>query len=188
MLKVALALQIGTAVCVAQSPPAPPTTPAAPLPSGPEYQVARGPSLELALEAAQTAIATCKALGANVAVTVVDSAGVVKIVLASDGTFAKGVVTSTAKAVTAKELNMPISEIAHQLKSDPALADKIKANSRYVVGQGAYPLRVGDEVIGAIGVGGAVGSRNQDDVWPVVHGKDDQCAMAAVNRISARLK
>ena len=187
-VSLALLPAIASAVAMAQTAATPPAaTPAAPAAAA-AMTAARGPSLALAMEAAQTAIDMCKGLGANVAVSVVDSAGVLKLMLASDGAFAKGVVTSTAKAVTAKELGMPISDIFHQMKTDAALAARIKANPAYVVGQGGLPLRVGNEVIGAIGVGGAVGVRGQDELYPVIPGRDEQCARAAVEKIRDRLQ
>ena len=172
---------MSTAAGEAQTPPSPPSP-------AQSMVAARGPSLTLAITAAQTAIDTCKALGANVAVSVVDSAGILKLMLASDGTFAKGVTTSTAKAITAKDLNMPISELAHRIKTDSVLADKIKSNPNYVVGQGGLPLRVGDEVIGAIGVGGAIGNRALDEAYPVVPSRDEICARAGLDKIRAQLK
>ena len=62
---------------------------------------ARGPSLKLALEAAQKALDTCKGLDQKIGVTVVDSAGVLKVVLATDGASTRGVASSTNKALTA---------------------------------------------------------------------------------------
>ena len=188
--KIPLALLL-TAAATALAQPAEPAPPAMPAPAAtpdPAMIAARGPSLALALEAAQTAVQLCKRLGAHVAVSVVDSAGVLKLLLAADGAFPKAVTSSTAKAITAKELNMPISEISHQMKTDAALAARISANPRYVVGQGGLPLRVGDQVIGAIGVGGAIGNRAQNELYPVVPGVDEQCARAAVAKIQKRLR
>jgi uncharacterized protein GlcG (DUF336 family) len=150
---------------------------------------ARGPSLALAREAAQTAIDRCKALHANVAVSVVDSAGVLKLLMAGDGTFAKGVTSSIAKAVTARDFKMPIKELAEKIKTDPALAAKVKSNPSYVIGEGALPLRVGEELIGAIGVGGAIGGgRDKAYPDPSAPNRDQLCAQAGLEKIRSRLK
>jgi len=168
---------VGLAQAPEVSPPRPPDV------------AARGPSLALALEAAQTAIDKCKALHANVAVSVVDSAGVLKLMLASDDTFARGVTSSTAKAITAKDLNMPISELAERIKTDSVLAEKVRSNRNYVVGSGGLPLRAGNEVIGAIGVGGAIGEgRDKNYPDPLAPNRDEICAKAALDKISARLQ
>lgn len=158
------------AVGVAQTPPASPPSPAM------AYTVARGPTLALAIEAAQAAMDACKAKGALISVSVVDSAGILKLLLSSDGAFARAVTTSTAKAITAKDLNMPISELESKIQTDAVLAEKVKANPNYIVGRGAFPLRVGTEVIGAIGVGGGRGGN-----------LDEDCARAGLDKISARL-
>src|ERR1700719_624652 len=70
-------------------------------PAQPQPPAARGPSLKLALEAAQKALDTCKGLDQKIGVTVVDSSGVLKVVLATDGASTRGVASSTNKALTA---------------------------------------------------------------------------------------
>ena len=54
-------------------------------PESPPESTARGPSLELAIEAARTAIESCGAAGFHVGVTVVDSAGEARAMLTADG-------------------------------------------------------------------------------------------------------
>src|SRR6202012_5464338 len=97
----------------AQAPPAPPATPAA-----------RGPALKLALEAAQKALETCKGLDQKVGVTVVDSAGVPKVVLATDGASTRGVTSSTNKALTALAFTAATSELAERVKTYTGLSAK----------------------------------------------------------------
>lgn len=136
---------------------------------------ARGPSLELAVEAARVALETCAADGGQkIAASVVDSAGVLKVLLAADGASPRGVVSSTNKAVTALNFKAATSQIGEQAKTDKALADKIAADTTINARPGGVLLKVGDEIIGAIGIGG---------------GKTDEpCALAGVQRIQARLK
>jgi uncharacterized protein GlcG (DUF336 family) len=47
--------------------------------------------LKLALEAAEKAVETCKGFDQKIGVTVIDSAGVCKVVLATDGASTRGV-------------------------------------------------------------------------------------------------
>jgi len=138
---------------------------------------ARGPAVDVAIEAARVAIDTCKAKGFNVAVTIVDSAGVQKVLLAGDGAHARGVQSSTNKAVTALTFKLPTSQIAESIKTDQTLAAKVTANPNFAPRAGGVPLKVGDELIGAIGVGGARGSEN-----------DEACALAAIERVQSRLR
>ena len=138
---------------------------------------ARGPSLKLALEAAQRALDTCKGLDQKIGVTVVDSAGVLKVVLATDGASTRGVASSTNKALTALAFTTATSELGEKIKTDAALAEKVAANANYNSRAGGVLLKVGDDVIGAIGVGGAKGSE-----------KDEACAVAGLQKIKGRLR
>ena len=143
----------------------------------PQAPAARGPSLKLALEAAQKALETCKGLDQKIGVTVVDSAGVLKVVLATDGASTRGVASSTNKALTALAFTAATSELGERIKTDTALAEKVASNANYNSRAGGVLLKVGDDVIGAIGVGGAKGSE-----------KDEACAVAGLQKIKGRLK
>lgn len=136
---------------------------------------ARGPALDLALEAAQIAIATCAADGGQkIAVSVVDSAGILKVLVAADGASPRGVNSSTNKALTALQFKRATSQAGEQAKTDKSLAEKIAADSSLNARPGGILIKVGDEVIGALGVGG---------------GKTDEpCALAGLQKIQARLK
>ncbi len=138
---------------------------------------ARGPSLKLALEAAQKALDTCKGLDQKIGVTVVDSAGALKVVLATDGASTRGVASSTNKVLTALAFTTATSELGEKIKTDAALAEKVAANANYNSRAGGVLLKVGDDVIGAIGVGGAKGSE-----------KDEACAVAGLQKIQRRLR
>ncbi len=144
----------------------------------PTDTAARGPSMALAVEAAQTAVAVCAARGAHVSASVVDSAGVVKALIADDGANHRAVVTSTGKAMAANAFKMPSGELAEKIKTDTALLERVKANPGYMPGSGALPLIVDGQVIGALGVGGAHGAP----------GLDESCARAGLDKVRARLK
>jgi uncharacterized protein GlcG (DUF336 family) len=146
-------------------------------PNNPPPPPARGPAVDVALETAKIAVDTCKAKGFNVAATIVDSAGIQKVVIAGDGAHARGVQSSTNKAVTALTFKAPTSQIAESIKTDQALAAKIAANPNFAPRAGGVLLKVGSDVIGAIGVGGARGSEN-----------DEFCALAAIEKVRDRLR
>lgn len=165
MIACALALSAAAsafAQTAAQNPPPPP---------------ARGPALDLALEAAQAAIDSCKARDQKAAVSVVDSAGVVRVLLATDGASPRGVSSSTSKAVTALTFKAPTSQLAETIKTDKELADKIAANTNYNARAGSVLLALNGEIIGAVGVGGARGSN-----------VDEECGLAGVQKIQSRLR
>lgn len=136
---------------------------------------ARGPALDLAVEAARVALDTCAAAGGQkIGASVVDSAGVLKVLLAYDGTSPRGVTSSTAKAVTALQFKAATAELTERIKTDKALADQIAANTAYNARPGGVLLKVGNEIIGAIGIGGGR--------------TDHDCAVAGVQKIQDRLK
>lgn len=135
---------------------------------------AKGPALELAVEAARKAIETCAADGGQkIGVSVVDSAGVLKVLLAADGTSPRGVSSSTSKALTALNFKTNTSQLFEQIKTDKALADNIAANTTLNARPGGALIRVGDEIIGAIGVGGGR--------------TDEPCALAGIKKVQSRL-
>ena len=183
LMAVGVLLSAVSTLAVAQqgATPAPATPPAGAAPAAgggqPPAPPARGPSLDLAIEAAQTAIATCTANGYKVGASVVDSAGVLKVLLAADGAAKMGVETSTRKAVTANTFKTASSDIQNRVTTDTALAAKINADPTLFARAGAVPLMVGNDFIGAIGVGGAPGGD-----------KDEMCAVAGRDKIKDRLK
>jgi uncharacterized protein GlcG (DUF336 family) len=150
---------------------------AGPAAGAPQAPAARGPSLKLALEAAQKALETCKGLDQKIGVTVVDSAGVLKVVLATDGASTRGVTSSTNKALTALAFTAATSDLGEKIKTDTTLAERVASNANYNTHAGGVLLKAGDDVIGAIGVGGAKGSE-----------KDEACAVAGLQKIKGRLK
>jgi uncharacterized protein GlcG (DUF336 family)/rhodanese-related sulfurtransferase len=144
--------------------------------AAPPAPPAPGPALDLASQAAKTALETCTAKGFNVGVSVVDSGGALKVLLAKDGTTPRGVQSSTNKAITALTFKDATSKLGERVKTDTALATVIAANPNFNTRAGGVLLKVNDQVIGAIGVGGARGSEN-----------DEACALAGIEAIQARL-
>lgn len=176
-----LLLLASAGAAFAQTVPAPsapaPQAGASGAPQNPPPPPARGPALDLALEAAQTAIEAGRAADQKVAVSVIDSAGVLKAALVSDGVGPRAVQNSNFKAQAALAFKESSGALAEQVKNDKALGDKVAANPSYLARAGAILIKVNDEIIGAIGVGGARGSD-----------KDEQYATLALQKIQARLK
>jgi len=173
----ALAVAFGGAAVAQNAAPAAAPQAGGAGPQNPPPPPARGPALDLALEAAQAAIEAGKAADQKVAVTVIDSAGVTKAILVADGVGPRAVQNSNFKAQAALAFKQSSGELAEKVKTDKDLADKIAANPNYLARQGAILVKVGDEIIGAIGVGGARGSD-----------KDEAYAFVGLQRVLARLK
>jgi len=133
--------------------------------------MARGPSLALALKAAQAAIAHCAStINAHVAVAVIDAVGQPRATMAADGIRGWHIYNATRKALTALAFREPSSQVAATL-ANPAIAARLKPNMSTL--PGAVPLWAGHEVVGAIGVSGA---RNGD--------LDQTCAAAGAAAIA----
>jgi uncharacterized protein GlcG (DUF336 family) len=161
-------LGIGS-IAAAQSPS--PTSGGSPAEAAPAV-AAPGPSLDAALTAALAAIKSCKHIDQKVAVSVVDSSGILKVVLAADGATPRGVQSSGNKARTALAFQMATSEIAEKSKSDSTLADKLAADPNYNSRAGGVLIIRKGQILGAVGVGGAKGSE-----------KDESCAKVALAKI-----
>jgi len=160
--------------------------PAPPIPAGalhrgpgsPPESVAKGPSLELAIEAARAAVDACSAAGYRIGATVIDSAGEARAMLTADGSDGSHVFVAMRKALTALKFTMASSRASQLVPKNKQLLARVTPNM-FVEG-GAVPLVVGHEVIGAIGASGAGGA--------VIGQQDEVCAQAGLDRIKARLK
>ncbi len=155
--------------------------PAPPIPAGglhrgpgsPPESAARGPTLFLAVEAAEAAVKACHLLGFRVGVTVIDSAGEARAMLTADGSDGSHVFVAMRKALTALAFNMASSKAIELVPKDPAMLARVTP-AMFVEG-GALPIVVAHETIGAIGVSGAGGS-------PIGH-QDELCAAAGLKKI-----
>jgi len=158
--------------------PPPPSGPGGGPPAGPRPPdvIARGPTIDVALEMARAIVASCK--GYHVGVSILDAAGTPKLYYIPDGTGGTHAYTGYRKANTALTFKMPSGKVMEAAKSDPAIAAKYAANKDNFVGfAGGMPLMAGNEVIGAVGVSGAEPSE-----------KDEACAIDGIKKVQARLK
>jgi uncharacterized protein GlcG (DUF336 family) len=154
-----------------------------PLPTGPTRRPpwpsrpppARGPSVDLALQAAQAAVAACA--GSHVGVAIIDSGGTPKLYYIPDGTAGYHAYTGFRKAYTALTFKMATSQVGALSKSDPAVAARITGDTNFLSFAGGIPIKVGDDIIGAIGVSGAEPSSI-----------DEKCANAGLEKIRPLLK
>lgn len=147
-------------------------------PGAPPESNAKGPGLDLAVAAAQAAIAACAQAGYRIGATVIDSSGEARAMLTADGSDGSHVFVAMRKAITALAFRMPSSEALQAVSRDGTLLAKVTP-AMFVEG-GAIPIKVRDEVIGAIGASGAAGS-------PIGH-QDEVCARAGLEAIQPKLK
>ncbi|MEB7587819.1 heme-binding protein [Serratia rubidaea] len=133
-------------------------------------------SLMLANKLAQGAIQACSANNYQVAVTVVDRAGVVKAVQRMDNAGPHTVEASGMKAYTALTTRNSTENVMKSAQSN-AGAENLRDIPGFLLLAGGVPVKVGEQTIGAIGVGGAPGGH-----------LDQQCAQAALENVKAELQ
>jgi len=144
-------------------------------PAGAELLAHKDLSLDTALTIASTAAATCKSQGHRVSVHIVGRAGEVLVALRGDNASPHTFENSMRKAYTARTFRVPSGEIAKRLKDNPQFAAIHLTN--VIATQGALPIKIGDDVIGAVGVSGAPGGD-----------KDEACAKAGLDKVADELK
>ena len=119
-------------------------------------------SASLAAELAMAAVTACAQKSYHVGVVVLDYSGVQQVALRGDGAAPQNVLNANDKAYTAASFGADTAELVERSKS---------------VNAGGVVIKVGDEVIGAIGVSGAPGGDN-----------DVICAKTALDKIKDRMK
>ena len=129
--------------------------------------------LEMAQKAADTALQTCKKDGYTVSVTIVDRSGVVKVVLRGDGAGPHTLGSSAGKAYTAASMKRATLGLANFIKDKPALHGLRDMDDRMLILGGGLPIKIGGEVVGGIGVGGAPGGH-----------LDEACAKAGIQSLT----
>src|SRR5262245_59556756 len=132
-------------------------------------------SAALALDIAQTTMASCTAAGHRVSVTVVGRNGEILVQVRGDGTGPHTMENSFKKAYTSRTFRVPSGEIGKRLKENPQLGAVFLSN--VTPATGALPIKVGEEVIGAAGASGAPGGD-----------KDEACVKAALDKVADQLK
>ena len=149
---------------------------AASLASAQSVRVEKNMSLDLATQIAAATVASCTAAGYNVAATVVDRAGTVRAVMRADNAGPHTLEASRLKAYTSASAKNNTLAMMEAAQKNPAAANLVNIPGYLLLG-GGVPVKVGNEVIGAVGVGGAPGGH-----------LDEQCAIAAIDKVKDQLK
>jgi uncharacterized protein GlcG (DUF336 family) len=133
--------------------------------------------LGTANKAVQAAIEACRKDGYRVSVSVVDRAGILRVMGRADGAGPHTVDSSRKKAYTAASLRRPTTELAELITKVQTLQALREVNDNILMVGGGLPIEIGGDVVGGIGVGGAPGAH-----------LDDACAQAGLDAIGAAPK
>ena len=126
---------------------------------------------ETALKAAQAALKSCRDRGFQVTVAVVDRMGVVQVLLRDRFAGPHTADMATAKAYTAASFRTNTSELAEATQPGKP-ASGIRNRPGVAALGGGLMIEAGGSLLGAIGVSGAPGGR-----------EDDACAAAGIAAI-----
>ena len=130
----------------------------------------------LALEAVGAAVEACKAQGYATTAVLVDASGARQALLRGDNAGVHTLDSAFGKAYTSASFKGPSAAVAERLLAHPPTAQLGLLPHVLLLG-GGLPIKIGDEVVGGIGVSGAPGGE-----------KDEACARAALDKIGDRLK
>lgn len=133
----------------------------------------RSIAYDAANELAQTALASCRAAGYKVSITVLNRHGRTAIALSDDGANPHTLENSERKAYTAFTTRGASGEVGKRPAA--GLASFLQLE-RTTGGEGGLPIFAGKELVGSVGISGAPGGE-----------KDAACAQAGIERIAAKL-
>ena len=134
------------------------------------------PMASLQAQIAGATVAACLADGYNVTAAVVDRAGQLRALHRADNAGPHTIGAAQAKAYTSASTRSATLAMMEGTQKNPGAANLVHIPGFLLLG-GGVPVKAGDEVIGAVGVGGAPGGH-----------LDDKCAMAALDKVKDLLK
>ena len=132
-------------------------------------------SATTAMTIAQTALETCTKQGYNVSITIVGRSGEILLQVRGDNSPPHTLENSMRKAYTSRTTRAPSGDLVKRLKDNPQLSFVNLTN--VIAAQGALPIKIGEDVVGAAGVSGAPGGD-----------KDEACVKAGLDKVADQLK
>jgi uncharacterized protein GlcG (DUF336 family) len=131
---------------------------------------------ETALAAARGALEHCRAQGYQVAVAVVDRAGLVQALLRDRYAGAHTLDAATDKAWTAASFRIATTALAAETQAGKPMSG-LRALPRVLAAGGGLPIESAGALVGGIGVSGAPGGD-----------ADDTCAKAGIAKVADALE
>jgi uncharacterized protein GlcG (DUF336 family) len=131
----------------------------------------------LASEAVSEVVASCAGQGYNETAVLVDADGVRQALLRGDRAGTHTLDSANDKAYTAATFKADTGVLVERAKTAPGFAALFTQLPHLVLFGGGVVIKVGDEVVGALGAAGAPGAN-----------LDEACAKAGLDKIRDRLQ
>jgi uncharacterized protein GlcG (DUF336 family) len=131
-------------------------------------------SLSVALAIADGALDACKAMGYAASVVVVDRGGDTLVALRGDGSSPHTVENARRKAYTANTFKMTTEAFLQEMKTRPVRREQTTLPNVIAI-NGGVPIKVGNDVIGGVGLSGSPG-------------KDEECVNAGLEKVKQQLQ
>jgi uncharacterized protein GlcG (DUF336 family) len=132
-------------------------------------------SYAIAKTLVEASIEACKTRGYNVSAVVVDRAGETIVAMRGDNASPHTMENARRKAYTARSFRQPTAEYAKKFAAnDPVVRQQVTLPNVIAI-PGGVPIKVGDDVIGGVGLSGSPG-------------KDDECVEVGMQKIADQLK
>jgi uncharacterized protein GlcG (DUF336 family) len=148
---------------------------AAPLPAEAALIMHKDLSLDIAKTIAEGAIAACNAKGYGTSAVVVDRDGMTIVEMRADTASPHTLENARRKAYTAMTFKQPTAEYAKKLLDPASVAHQQATLPNVIAIPGGQPIKVGNEVVGGIGVSGSPGV-------------DDDCVNSGLEKVKDQLQ
>jgi uncharacterized protein GlcG (DUF336 family) len=144
-------------------------------PAGAQLLTHKDLTVAIARTIVETSIEACRARGWNTSAVVVDRAGDTIVAMRGDNASPHTMENARRKAYTARSFRQPTAEYAKRYADrDPVVMQQATLPNVIAI-PGGVPIKVGDEVIGGVGMSGSPG-------------KDDECVAVGLEKVKDQLK
>jgi len=131
-------------------------------------------SYPIALTIAQAALEDCKGRGYATSVVVVDRGGNTVVALRGDDASVHTMENARRKAYTAMTFKMTTQDFIKEMPTRPVRREQTTLPNVIAI-DGGVPIKVGNDVVGGVGLSGSPGV-------------DEQCVMAGINKVKDQLQ
>jgi uncharacterized protein GlcG (DUF336 family) len=144
-------------------------------PAGAQLLVHKDLTVAIAKTIVETSIESCKARGWSVSAVVVDRAGETLVAMRGDNASPHTMENARRKAYTARTFRQTTAEYAKKyVEHNPVVMQQVTLPGVIAI-PGGVPIKVGEDVIGGVGLSGSPG-------------KDEECVQAGLDKVKEQLK